>query len=84
MLPGGHTLAGANDDMSRFGVMQRRGVGRGIQGQNRSHRICSSWHRLIMCVRAAIAPSCSGFKTGQIRAIMAQAHPYSPPLSGAP
>jgi hypothetical protein len=47
----GHTLAGANDDMSRFGVMHRRGVGRSIQGdqqaqgQKGTHRIAPVGNR---------------------------------------
>jgi hypothetical protein len=42
-----HSLAGTNDDMSRFGVMHPCGVGRSTEGdqkaegQNRTHRICS-------------------------------------------
>src|SRR5260370_32874745 len=35
---------------------------------------------LIMCARAAMAPSCSGFTIGQIGGIMGNARPYPPPL----
>ena len=43
-----HTLAGTNGDLSRFGVMHPCGDGRSTEGdqkaegQNRTHRICSS------------------------------------------
>jgi hypothetical protein len=54
------TLAGANDDMSRFGVMHPCRVGRSTkgdqkaQGQNRTHRICSHRpNRILNGARAA-------------------------------
>jgi hypothetical protein len=34
----GHTLAGTNDDMSRFGAMRRRGVGRSTEGDQKALR----------------------------------------------
>jgi hypothetical protein len=37
-----------------------------------------------MYARAATAPSCSGFTTGQIRAIIGHAHPHPPPLPRTP
>ena len=43
-----HTLAGTNDDLSRFGEMHLCGIGRSregdqkAQGQNTAHRICSN------------------------------------------
>jgi len=73
--------------------MHRRGVGSSTptdqegQGQNRSHPVLRT-ARLMMCARAATAPSCSGFTIGQIRAIMGTCPPsqaqskgirYAPP-----
>ena len=68
-----HSLAGTNDDMSRFGVMHPCGVGRSTesdqkaQGQNRTHRICSNRPTpVLMWCAGRTAAICNGFKIAQI------------------
>ena len=68
-----HTLAGTNDDMSRFGVMHPCGVGRSTEGdqkaegQNRTHRICSNRPTPVLTWCAGrTAAICTGSKIAQI------------------
>ena len=59
----GHRHAGAIDDIPRFGGMQLRGVGRSTErnqeaeGQNVTHRICSSREASIRSAVKAIHPT---------------------------